>query len=83
MRGFRNFSFEQEALLEELAADTLHEVANEATRRSGWGRIEHPDGSFDDVAPHNGGIVGPLLDNVAPISADDDDNELGADWDSS
>ena len=42
----------------------MHDAADSATRKSGWGRIKHPDGTFEDIAPHNGGIVRTVLDSV-------------------
>ena len=60
-------------MLDALAAGTLRTEANEATRRSGWGRIKHEDGSWEDIAPHGGGIVRTVLDHVVPTTADDDD----------
>ena len=62
-------------MLHALAAGTLRTEANEATRRSGWGRIKHEDGSWEDIAPHGGGIVRTVLDHVVPTRADDDDME--------
>ena len=45
----RVFTDQEQALLHALAAGTLHTEANEATRRSGWGRIKHEDGSWEDM----------------------------------
>ena len=56
----------------EAAAAKLHAAANDATRKSGWGRIKHRDGTFEDIAPHDGGIIRTVLDNVDPISSDDE-----------
>ena len=73
LRGRRVFTDHERALLHALAAGTLRTQANEATWRSGWGRIKHEDGSWEDVAPHGGGIVRKLLDRVVPTRADDSD----------
>ena len=58
-----------------LADDTLRKQANEATRISGFGRIKHEDGSYEDLAPHGGGIVRTVLDRMLPTKADDHDWE--------
>ena len=76
------FTHEQQVLLEKLAAGTLHQVANDATRRSGWGRIKHLDDTYEDITPHGGGIVRTVLDNVAEdtdVDRDDED-EQDVDW---
>ena len=73
--GQTDFTANEEALLHALAAGTLRTKANEATRRSGWGRIKHEDGSWEDIAPHGGGIVRTVLDHVVPTKADDHDWE--------
>ena len=51
-------------MLRALAAGTLRTEANEATRKSGFGRIKHEDGSYEDLDPHSGGIVRTVLDHV-------------------
>ena len=51
-------------LLQELKSGKLRAEANEATRKSGWGRIKHEDGSFEEITPHRGGIVRSILDKV-------------------
>ena len=71
MKGRRKFTHEEQALLEDLVLGKLQEAANVATRKSGYGRIKHPDGSFEDITPHGGGIVRTVLDNVV-LSTDDD-----------
>ena len=58
-------------MLQQLAAGTLRTKANEATRKSRWGRIKHEDGNWEDLAPHGGGIVRTVLDHVVPTKADD------------
>ena len=64
LRGVR-LKREEEALLEDLAAGKLHDEANDATHKSGFGRIKHRDGTFEDIALHNGGIVRSVLDKIA------------------
>ena len=63
-KGERTLTGQEQGLLKDLVDGKLHAEANDATRRSGWGRIKHPDGTFEDIAPHNGGIVRTVLDNV-------------------
>ena len=70
-RGRRNFSARQRAELALLANDTLRKEANKATRKSGFGRIKHEDGSYEDIARHGGGIVRTLLDHMTPHIFDD------------
>ena len=72
-RGRRNFSARQQSELALLANDTLRKEANEATRKSGFGRIRHEDGSYEDIARDGGGIVRTLLDNTVATIADDAD----------
>ena len=64
--GRGHLTWQQLRILEELDTGTLHATANEATRKSGWGRIKHLDGTFEDIAPHNGGLVRTVLDTVVP-----------------
>ena len=72
-RGRRNFSARQQSELALLANDTLRKEANEATRKSGFGRIRHEDGRYEDIARDGGGIVRTLLDNTVATIADDAD----------
>ena len=72
LKGRKKFPPEEQALLQDLVGGKLHAAANDATRKSGWGRIKHRDGTFEDIAPHNGGIIRTVLDNVDPISNDDE-----------
>ena len=72
LKGETRFTRQEEALLEDLAAGTLHDAADSATRKSGWGRIKHPDGSFEEVSPQCGLIVRTLLDDVDSMSTDDE-----------
>ena len=73
--GRKTFSRQEKALLDALADGSLRTQANDATRRSGWGRIKHEDGSWDHIAPHGGGIVRTVLDHVVPTRANEDDLE--------
>ena len=72
LRGRKKFTPQEQALLEDLVGGKLHDAANAATRKSGWGRIKHRDGTFEDIAPHNGGIVRTVLDKVDPASSSDE-----------
>ena len=54
-------------VLSDLRTGKLRHEANAATKASGWGRIKHADGSFEDITPNGGGIVRSVLDNV-PLS---------------
>ena len=63
-KGKKKLTGEQQALVEALERGTLHTEANDATRKSGWGRIKHLDGTYEDIAPHKGGIVRTVLDNI-------------------
>ena len=71
LRGKKRLTPQEHALVQDLAEGKLHAAANEATRASGWGRIKHLDGTYEDIAPHNGGIVRTVLDNVV-IETDDE-----------
>ena len=64
LKGAIPLNRNEEALIKDLLAGKLHDEANDATRKSGWGRIKHRDGTFEDIAPHNGGIVRTVLDKV-------------------
>ena len=81
-KGNRKFTIHEQGLLVDLREGNLHAAANDATRKSGWGRIKHLDGTFEDIAPHSGGIVRTILDNIVTISADDEslDEEELARW---
>ena len=74
---------EQQAMVQALDHGTLLNEANDATRKSCWGRIKHRDGSFEDLAPHNGGIVRTVLDNVVleEISEEETNEEEPPNWD--
>ena len=71
-KGRKYFKDEEWALLEELPSGRLHQAAEDATRKSRYGRIKKQDGSFEDIAPHGGGIVRRVLDNVDPSSSGDE-----------
>ena len=71
LNGAIHFQREEVALLKDLVAGKLHAEANDATRKSGWGRIKHRDGTFEDIAPHNGGIVRSVLDKVVVEDVED------------
>ena len=73
LNGRKTFSHQEKAWLDALADGNLRTQANDATRRSGWGRIKHEDGSWEDIAPHNGGIVRKVLDHLVPTPPDDID----------
>ena len=77
LKGRKKFPPEEQALLQDLVGGKLHDAANAATRKSGWGRIKHRDGTFEDIAPHNGGIVRTVLDKVDPASSADEYLSLG------
>ena len=72
-RGHRVCTDREQRLLRALADGTLRTEANEATQRSGFGRIKHADGTYEDIAPHNGGIVRTVLDHVEPNSEEEID----------
>ena len=71
-KGRKYFKAEERALIEELASGNLHKASEDATRKSRYGRIKKQDGSFEDIAPHGGGIVRRVLDNVDPSSSGDE-----------
>ena len=78
MKGKRKFTHEEQALLEDLVLGKLQEAANVATRKSGYGRIKHPDGRIEDIPSDRGGIVRTVLDNVVLSTGDenlDEDDE--------
>ena len=76
-RGQKVFNRQEQDLLHRLAAGTLRTEANEATQRSGFGRIKHADGTYEDIAPHTGGTVRTVLDHVEPNSEEEIDLYLG------
>ena len=83
LKGAKQFTRQEQALLEDLVGGKMHAEANDATRKSGWGRIKHPDGTFEDIAPHNGGIVRTVLDNVVveELCEEEPHEEESPNWD--
>ena len=77
VKGSKTFNAEERALLQKLDRGTLRTEANDATRKSGWERIQHADGSIEDLTLHNGGIVRTVLDDVVveEISEAEEPNE--------
>ena len=71
-KGRKYFKDNEWALLEDLTSGKLHKAAEDATRKSRYGRIKKQDGTFEDIAPHGGGIVRRVLDNVDPSSSGDE-----------
>ena len=57
-----------------MSSQLLNE-SNAATRASGCGRIRYPDGTFEDIVAHNGGIVKTVLDRVQIICSDEEEEE--------
>ena len=49
-------SWTDRVLLQELQSGKLHEEANEATKKSGFGRLKYLDGSFEDISRHGRGL---------------------------
>ena len=70
----KTLSSADRVLLQELQSGKLHEEANEATKKSGFGRLKYLDGSFEDISRHGGGIVRSILASVQPeVSLDVDE----------
>ena len=65
-KGRNYFTPREKLLLRDLEAGHLHDAANAATLRSGWGRIKYQDGTIEDITPNGGGIVRRVLDNHTP-----------------
>ena len=59
-----------------LANGSLRTEANDATRKSGFGRIKYEDGTYEDIARHGGGIVKTLLDHMTPHIFDDEELQM-------
>ena len=74
-KGIKILTDFERRLVADLREGTLHAAANAATRKSGFGRIKHPNGDFEDIAPHNGGIVRTVLDKIVTTTADDDSQD--------
>ena len=64
VNGKTTFTRAEQVLLNSLVTGKLRAEANDATIKSGFGRIKHLNGTYEDIRPHNGGIVKTLLDNV-------------------
>ena len=63
-------------LLNEFDNGVLLAQANEATKKSGHGRIKQTDGSFKDIGSNTGGLTRTILDGwVEPESSDDSEEE--------
>ena len=60
------FRPDEEELLAELASGALRRTANDATERSGFGRIKNEDGTYEDMGPNSGGLTRTILDNWSP-----------------
>ena len=69
--GQSKFSARDLSELALLANGSLRTEANDATRKSGFGRIKHENGTYEDIARHGGGIVRTLLDHMTPHIFDD------------
>ena len=74
-KGIKILTDFERRLVADLREGKLHAAANVATKNSGFGRIKHPNGDFEDIAPHNGGIVRTVLDKIVTTSADDDSQD--------
>ena len=61
----------ERALLQKRDCGTLRIAANDATRKSGYGRIHHEDGSFEDLHCHQSSKVRTLFDNVVTAEMSD------------
>ena len=64
--GRRKLSDREQAELALLADGSLRREANDATLRSGFGRIRLPDGGFEDITQHGGGMLKTVLDDWLP-----------------
>ena len=81
MTGTRKLSQEEVFLVEKPRSGRLRREANDATRRSGWGRIKHEDGTYEDIAPHKGGIARTILDGVVSGCMQDFSDDSASDDD--
>ena len=70
-RQTKPLSRQHQAILEEYRSHKLLEQANDATEKSGRGRLKHKDGTHTDIGPHTGGATRKLLNVPANISVDD------------
>ena len=71
--GQSKFSARDLSELALLADGSLRTQANDATRKSGFGRIKHEDGTYEDISRRGVGIVKTVLDHMTPIIADERD----------
>ena len=71
----RQLSEKDVKLVADLQSGKLLYEANQATRKAGWGRIKHLDGTFEDITPNGGGIVRSILDNV-PVGKQGPDPDM-------
>ena len=64
------------AMIRDLDNGKLRKDARRKTRESGYGRVEHKDGTCTDIGPHTGGRTRKVLDNwkppMCPDSSDDE-----------
>ena len=66
LSGRKKFKPMDKEELKLLASGALLREANDATRRSGFGRIRLPDGGFEDITQHGGGMLKTVLDDWLP-----------------
>ena len=70
----KKLSKEEYKLLQDLKSGKLRDEAHEATRKSGFGRIKHTDGTTEDISRHGGGVVRSILASFQPeVSLDVDE----------
>ena len=60
-------------MLHALSVGRLRTEANDATIKSGFGRIKHENGTYEDITPLGVGRVRTLLDHVEPKPEDEVD----------
>jgi hypothetical protein len=75
--GRKRFSSAEQQMLDDLDSGFLLHRANEATRASGHGRLKNPDGTFQDIGAHMGGLARTVLDNWGPrvLPHEEDESE--------
>ena len=66
LSGRKKFKPMDKEELELLATGTLLREANEATQRSGFGRLRLADGGYEDITQHGAGILRTVLDGMLP-----------------
>jgi len=64
--GRRVFTHQEKEVLADLESGALRRRANDATERSGFGRIKNDDGTSQDIGPNTGGLTRRILDNSTP-----------------